>query len=335
MKPVPIDTDTQITKNIIEVQAEKSKVHQCDKTSMQYTDLLNTQVTAVLHNGKVIKSGVLLEETETYNIQSAEAKPVEIKIEPARSTVPAKPVSHGFKEEPSQHEDKSTQDPNESQPIDIFYYLNEGDEVLVELSNYILYTGIVTFVAPEMLFLKRVSKILNNYDTISLSDTEQPIYNNQVEQIHIIHYSEEMDEQIINIFEKFKTEQGFDCLQNNHQEQKEINDEPNTEEITNNAKYCVNGDIYGNITPTFQFIKEAEKQRFKVPQCADIENSILVSGCQELKTKKSYKTEGNYIKTISKINETKTQNVENKQMNEPVQSQKQKLVYKKIKKHEE
>ncbi|CAL5993910.1 Conserved_hypothetical protein [Hexamita inflata] len=107
----------------------QKKVHQYkqNKTSMQYTDLLNMQVTVALHKG--IKSGVLSEETETYIVltnpkgkeQIEKSKINKVNFvstntqidQPVRSTIPVKPVTYGFKLEPPEQED--TQEPNEFQ----------------------------------------------------------------------------------------------------------------------------------------------------------------------------------------------------------------------------
>ncbi|CAL5995601.1 Conserved_hypothetical protein [Hexamita inflata] len=87
-----------------------------------------------------------------------------------------------------------------------------------------------------------------------------------------------------------------------------------------------------NLSKQFKGVNNAfynQVQAFKSKN-SEIEEVISELNQGEPK-KKMYKIEGNYIKTIAET-ETKTKNDENKQMKEPVQSKKQKLVFKKIKK---
>ncbi|CAL5995613.1 Hypothetical_protein [Hexamita inflata] len=90
---IPLHNQSKTAPTQLEVKTVATNIHIGDKTAFE-----------VNHDQKHKTIQIVVKEQEAPRpiVQPTEAKPVEIKIEPIRSTIPAKLVSHGFNLEPPQ-----------------------------------------------------------------------------------------------------------------------------------------------------------------------------------------------------------------------------------------
>ncbi|CAL5994024.1 Conserved_hypothetical protein [Hexamita inflata] len=205
-------------------------------------------------------------------VQPTEAKPVDIKIEPIRSTVPAKPVPHGYKlESPQQQEPvKSNQDSNiDSLPISTMdenitftksvimqaksRIETDNQNEATKQSSFNYYEMREKYLQETITRIKGLQK-----PSMSLSVTKQPT----------VHTKSSVEDKI------FLQQDLLTYYQQNRQECQQEPKSIKAEQLIDFYVY-VYGDRAPKIITTTQ---EAVKYRFKVPQCAAIENSILVSG---------------------------------------------------------